>query len=130
MSRANTHTPLYDLLMAIVLLLLAFASKVYHGPYWQFSNAYVGGVFIVGTLYFMLSFAAPGWPPLKKALAIGMIAVAVELFQATGIPASWGLPEPFSFVLGTSFDPRDFLFYGIGLIVAILLDRWMSRNPL
>ena len=130
MSRARIRTPLYDLLMAMVLLLLALASKVYRGPYWQFSNAYVGDIFIVGTLYFILSFAAPGFPPIKKAFTIGMIAVAVELFQATGIPASWGLPEPFSFVLGTSFDPRDFMFYGVGLIVAIILDRWMSRKLL
>ncbi len=115
------------LLMAAVLLALAFASKYYRGPYWRFSNAYLGDVFIVGTLYFILSIAVPQQSALLKALIIALVALAVELFQATGIPASWGLPEPFSFVLGTAFDGADFLFYAVGLLLALGLDKRISN---
>ena len=116
------------LLIAFVLLALAFASKFYYGPYWRFSNAYLGDVFIVGTLYFFLSIGLPTLAPLKKALIIALVALCVELFQATGIPASWGLPEPFSFVLGTAFDWRDFIFYSIGLLLALGLDKRPSNE--
>jgi hypothetical protein len=115
----------YRLLSLIVLLLFlgaAFASKFYRGAGQVFAEAYLGDLFIVGCLYFSLGTILPKMAMWKKAGLIGLVAVLVESFQATGIPASWGLPAPLSFIMGTAFDPRDFLFYALGIFIAVLID--------
>lgn len=110
------------LLVSLVALGLAFGSKFYRGPNWQFSNARLGDVFIVICLFFWL---AIGWPRLStgvKALVIAIVATVVEFLQLTGLPARLNLSEPFVFVLGTSFDARDFIAYAVGLTLAVLID--------
>ncbi|RQW02123.1 DUF2809 domain-containing protein, partial [candidate division KSB1 bacterium] len=113
-------------------LALAFASKYYAGPHQRFADAYLGDVFIVICLYFWLALLWPQLHVLTKFALIAGLAIGVELLQATGLPASLRLPAPFVFVLGTSFDQRDFLFYGTGLMVAVLFDlllvRWARRH--
>ena len=53
---------------------------------------------------------------------IAVFAVAIEFFQATGVPAALQLPRPFVFILGTSYDVFDFLCYLFGLVIAFFLD--------
>jgi hypothetical protein len=115
----------YRLLSLIALLMFlaaAFASKYYQGVGQVFAEAYLGDLFIVGCLYFGLGMFLPKMAMWIKAGLIGLVALLVESFQATGIPASWGLPAPFSFIMGTAFDPRDFLFYALGIISAVIVD--------
>lgn len=117
------------LILSFVFLALAFATKYYSGPYWQFSDAYLGDVFIVAVLYYWLGAIFLKWRPFAKAATIFCIALAVELFQASGIPASWNLPEPFVFVLGSQFDVKDFLFYAIGIALAVWVDyRFLKKR--
>ncbi len=117
-----------SLVASVTFLCLAFLSKGYSGPYQWFAEAYLGDVFIVGCLYFALSLVAPEKSGLFKFIAIGLFAVVVEFFQATGLPAALNLPEPFVFVLGTSFDVFDFVSYFIGLLLAVFVDRVIYRK--
>lgn len=120
----------FAFLLSLFFLALAFATKYYSGPYWQFSDAYLGDVFIVAVLYFWLASGFPRRHPFFKAATIFLIALAVELFQASGIPASWNMPEPFVFVLGSQFDFKDFIFYTLGLLMAVLVDwklLWVKK---
>ncbi len=112
---------------ALACLAAAFASKYYQGPGNAFSEAYLGDFFVVGVFYFLVGAAAHSMRPFAKAAAIALFAAAVELFQASGIPASWNLPRPFTFLLGTSFDPLDFLFYALGLTAAVAADVYFLR---
>jgi len=32
-------------------------------------------------------------------------------------------------VLGSGFDPRDFVWYAIGVVIAVLIDRWIITRP-
>ena len=116
------------LVAAIVFLALAFLSKLYSGPFWRIADAYFGDVFIVACLYFILSIIFTKIRPLLKFMAIALFATAVELFQATGIPASLELPRPFVFILGTSFDIYDFAFYAVGLMSAVGLDIYYLQG--
>ena len=109
-------------LLSLLFLASAFFTKFYSGPYWRFADAYLGDVFIVACLYFALSIVCESRGALFKFAAIAALAIVVELFQATGIPASLNLPKPFVFILGTSFDPKDFLFYFAGLCLAVVID--------
>ncbi len=114
-------------LLSLVFLALAFLAKFYTGPCWRIADAYFGDIFIVACLYFALSFFQPSLKPLFKLSAIAALAVFVELFQATGVPASLNLPEPFVFILGTGFDPIDFFCYLVGLALAFLSDIAMIK---
>lgn len=82
----------------------------------------MGDLFIVACLYFWLTIVYPKWRPTVKALSIALLAVAVEIFQATGLPARLQLPEPFVFILGSQFDAKDFIYYLVGLLIALLVD--------
>jgi hypothetical protein len=118
----------FSLVVLLLFLAAAFASKIYRGVGQVFAEAYLGDLFIVGCLYFGLGMILPQTAVWKKAGLIGLVALSVESFQATGIPASWKLPAPLSFVLGTSFDPRDFLFYALGLFIAVIVDVFYLKK--
>lgn len=65
-------------------------------------------------------------PRLRPAV-VGLIAggwsVAVELFQATGIPIALAEAfRPIALVLGTGFDPRDLVVYVATAVVASSID--------
>ena len=115
-------------ILTFFFLTLAFFSKWYSGPAWRFSDAYLGDVFIVASLYYCLSIFAPGLSRTIKFAAVAALALAVELFQATGIPGSLNLPKPFEFILGTSFDLKDFISYLAGLILAVAVDQKPSQK--
>ncbi len=70
----------------------------------------------------------PRLRPLVVALVAGGWSVAVELFQATGVPAD--LAErfrPVALVLGTGFDARDLVVYACAAVVAGLTDAATGR---
>lgn len=116
-----------SLAASLLALTLAFIAKYYVGPYERFADAYLGDVFIVICLYFWLAIAAPRFRILSKFIVIAAVASFVEFLQLTGLPARLNLGEPFVFILGTSFDPRDFIFYGVGLTLAVIVDVGFNR---
>ncbi len=74
--------------------------------------------------------------PRLQSLAVAGIAlawcVAVELFQLTGVPQSWGAVfAPLRLVLGSAFDRRDLLVYALAVIAAFGVDLIVrsSRRP-
>jgi len=114
---------LFVLLLSCGFLLFAVLSKLYRGPFWTFSDAYIGDIGIVACLYFLLALIRPGLKPVYKLIVISIIAVFVELLQLTGFPKSLNLAAPFVWVLGSHFDIFDFFFYFIGLFIAFLIDK-------
>jgi hypothetical protein len=123
----KTYRPL-SLLVLLFFLSAAFASKFYRGAGQVFAEAYLGDLFIVGCLYFGFGLVFTKMAVLHKARIIGLVALSVESFQATGIPASWKLPAPMSLILGTSFDPRDFVIYTLGLFIAVIVDKYYLKK--
>ncbi|MDY0829592.1 DUF2809 domain-containing protein [Microbacterium sp. BG28] len=61
------------------------------------------------------------WVP---ALGAWVWCAAIELFQLTGLPLSWGdgFP-PIMLVLGTVFDVRDLVVYTVTVLAAATVDR-------
>ncbi|MDZ7371316.1 MAG: DUF2809 domain-containing protein [candidate division KSB1 bacterium] len=113
---------------AAVWLAAAFASKYYSGYGDNFAEAYLGDFFIVGVLYFVLSAAALKLTPRRRLVAVALFALAVEAFQATGLPRSWNLPRPLSFVFGTQFDVYDTAFYIAGLCFSRIIERLLIEK--
>lgn len=116
---------------AAVLALLALAAGVfvlvYRGPGAGFVRGYLGDVAIIVFLVMCLAAVRIG-RPWSRLLAVGAFAIGVELWQGLG----WVAPDaPFlvHLTVGSTFDPWDVLFYGIGLGVAAACERIASSAP-
>ncbi len=63
------------------------------------------------------------------ALAAAAWCVAVEVFQLTGLPLTWGAAfPPVLLVLGTVFDPRDLVVYVCAVAAAAAVDVLVTRR--
>ena len=124
----NQGRPLKIGLMALVFITALF-SKAYTGDYQLIINNQVGGILYVlfGSLAFSVLF-----PQMKIAfpvlLATG-ITCLLEFVQWFRIPFMTDLTriKAFAYLFGTSFNPRDFLYYGAGAVIALLV-LWFIRE--
>lgn len=71
----------------------------------------------------------PALPPRAVAVLAGAWSVAVELFQATGIPMELSRRfPPIALVLGTGFNPRDLVVYVLAAAAAWAVDDTLTRR--
>jgi len=87
-----------------------------------------GDALYVAAVYAAIVLVLPRVRPLVVGVVAGGWSIAVELFQATGVPAE--LAErfrPLALVLGTGFDPRDLVVYVAAVVAAVALDAGVGR---
>jgi glycopeptide antibiotics resistance protein len=100
--------------LVIPIALLHFATGThYRGPYPGFVNGYLLDVLIPFGFYFLLclnEFSLLRSWIVKSVLVFGA-GSSVEIAQFSGVP-----------IFGRTFDPVDFIMYGIGVILAAVLD--------
>ena len=79
-------------------------------------------------MYLAVAFLLPRMPRWQVAAAALAACWAIELFQATGIPAQLAqvLP-PIRLLLGTTFVPIDLLTYALGVGLALVADAVAGR---
>jgi hypothetical protein len=109
------------LLPSALAFALGFGSWLYRGPGRPFVRGYLGDVFVVALLYFVAGLA---WRASirARALAVGLLALAVELSQLVRrAPSGSTLNE---LTLGAFFDPYDLIAYAFGLLAAALYERY------
>ena len=128
-SKALANEPrLLNLLLSLCFLLFALASKSYTGPFHRFANHYLGDLFIVGWLYFLLLLVFPKLSPSLTAAVVLTISVFVEIAQAKLITKFPGVPSWILFWTGTTFDPLDLLVYLAGVSLAVSTDLFLIRG--
>jgi hypothetical protein len=128
-SRLLSAKPrLLNLLLSFSFLLLALASKKYTGSFHQIANHYLGDLFIVGWLYFLLLFVLPELRPLIAAALIFTMSVSVEITQASLVSFFPGIPRWILFWTGTTFDPLDIFVYCLGVMLATITDLLFVRG--
>jgi len=100
-------------LVVPIALLHFFTGSAYRGPWPELVNGYLLDILVPFAFYFLL--VLPEHPLLErwpvKALLVFGAAASVEIAQFFGLP-----------VLGRTFDPLDFVMYGLGVLLAALLD--------
>ena len=104
------------LIMVSVGLIHAFRlGQLFSGPLYTFYYGYVGDIVLPLSLYFMLalndsqvSFLKPWY---VKAGIVFTGATLMEILQYFGI-----------YALGVTFDPLDILMYGVGVLLAALIE--------
>jgi len=98
--------------LAIALLHFVTGSN-YRGPYPAFVNGYLLNILVPLGLYFLLCLnevsVLRSW--IVKSVLVFGAACFVEIAQFFGVP-----------LLGRTFDPLDFVMYGLGVILAAILD--------
>jgi len=98
--------------VAIALLHFVTGSK-YTGPYPAFVNGYLLNILVPFGFYFLLCLSElsvlRSW--IVKSILVFGAACFVEIAQFFGVP-----------LLGRTFDPLDFVMYGLGVMLAAILD--------
>jgi len=98
-----------------IAMLHFFTGRNYKGPYPEFVNSYLLDILVPFAFYFLLcpqdAVAPFFWSWVVKAVPLFAVGCAVEIAQFYGVP-----------ILGRTFDPLDFLMYGIGVLSAAVLD--------
>lgn len=80
---------------------------------------YIGDVLVVVCIYFLVRTVDARTRLLS--IPVTIFAFCVEAVQLTGV--SEIIPEPFSIIVGGTFDPTDLLCYLAGGVVCFLIDK-------
>ena len=80
---------------------------------------YIGDVLVVICIYFLVRTVDARTRLLS--IPVTIFAFCVEAVQLTGV--SEIIPEPFSMIVGGTFDPADLLCYLVGGVVCFLIDK-------
>lgn len=80
---------------------------------------YIGDVLVVICIYFLARTVDARTRLLS--IPVTIFAFCVEAVQLTGL--SEIIPEPFSTIVGGTFDPADLLCYLVGGVVCFLIDK-------
>jgi hypothetical protein len=115
-ARRQRRKSLVVISIVIPVALLHFLTgHAYKGPYPEFVNGYLLDILVPFAFYFLLcpqdvvfSFLRPWF---VKGLPVFAVGFSVEVAQFYGVP-----------IFGQTFDPLDFVMYGIGIILAAILD--------
>jgi hypothetical protein len=115
-------------LMSLVFI-SAIYTKAYSGDHEVLINNHIGGIFYVvfGSLCFSVIF-----PHLHVILPVLMATGAtcfLEFVQWFRFPFMAELTQHkvFAYLFGNSFNPRDFIYYGIGAVTSLLV-LWFIRE--
>src|SRR4051812_37139686 len=93
---------------------------------WAAWDHSLGGVLYAVAAYLALALLLR-WPPARLApLALGCC-LAIEAFQATGVPARFGHLGVVRWLIGTTFSWHDVACYAVGVVVVTGLDLLLLR---
>ena len=100
-------------IMILIALIHFFTGSNYKGPYPGFVNGYLLDILVPFGFYFLLCLSK--FPLLKSWIVRSILVFGVASF--TEIAQFFGVP-----IFGRTFDPVDFVMFGIGVILATILD--------
>ena len=92
---------------------------------------YGGSLLWAAMVFFLIAMAASHASRLNVALISAAIAVGVELFRLVHVPwlDAFRLTLPGALLLGRIFSAWNMLAYGVGIVLAIGLDRLAVDTP-
>lgn len=95
----------------------------------KFIRPYVGDMLVVVLLYTCIRIVLPEKPRLLP-LYVFLLSTCVELLQGMNIVERLGLQENrfFSVLIGTTFDWKDIVCYGVGCVLCGLWEVWLWNN--
>ena len=122
MKRRSTDLVLFLVVLAVEVLIALFVHD-------SFVRPYLGDVLVVVVIYFFLRIFFPDHYPWLPGV-IFIFAAAVEALQYFQLAELLGLADsPFwHTLLGSTFDWKDILCYGVGCAALAIYERSSSRK--
>ncbi len=111
----------------IIVLLIEIIIALYMDD--KIIRPYIGDVLVMVLMYFFIkSFYAP--PTKRLPYYLFVIACAIELSQLIDLLGYIGLGhnQLARIVFGSTFDVKDIVCYGIGMILLIIWEKMLRRN--
>jgi len=100
-------------IMILIALIHFFTGSNYKGPYPGFVNGYLLDILVPFGFYFLSCLIK--FPLLKSWIVRSILVFGVASF--TEIAQFFGVP-----IFGQTFDPVDFVMFGMGVILATIFD--------
>jgi hypothetical protein len=128
-ARADIPGPAFIIRAGLCLLIVASGLALRgFGFSWGLSAfvvKYGGSVLWAAMVFFLVAMAASRASRPSVALISAVIAIGVELFRLVHAPwlDAFRLTLPGALLLGRIFSPWNMLAYGVGIVLAVGLDR-------
>lgn len=107
----------FAIVLAVAAIHLFRIGTLLHGPLFRLYYGYASDVLVPLGMYFLLSLSGARLGPIRgwraRAVVVFGVASAAEILQGFGVP-----------MLGRTFDPLDFVMFAVGVLVAVVLDRF------
>ena len=125
-NKPSLKTYRYKRMFVSICVLLPIAAAhifrvgtYFNGKLFILYYSYFSDIVIPIGIYFLLCINDVSVPSMKnfktKSAIVFVSAAAIETAQGFGIP-----------LLGSTFDPLDFVMFGVGIIIAVCLDKLFS----
>lgn len=107
-----------SILLVIALIHILRVGSYLRGSLFTFYYSFFSDIVIPFAMYFLLCLNdvqflfLRDWP--VKAMLVFAVASSAEVMQAFGVP-----------LLGQTFDPLDFVMFGVGVLLAALVERFL-----
>ncbi len=120
-------------IILLILVPLGFMTKFYQGLGEQWVNNHLGGVFYVSFLTILLYVLLSFWknlPVIYPVLAALIITTILEFIQLWETPVLEATRSTFigRTIIGSSFNPEDFIYYVLGSALAYILIIWCEKD--
>ena len=116
------HLVLFGVLLSVEVLIALFVHD-------SFIRPYAGDVLVVAVVYFFVRIFIPEKYPWLPA-AVFVFALLVELSQGLHLVEQLGITNPvFRTVLGSVYDVRDIVCYGIGCVFLAVYE-WAHQRKM
>lgn len=111
---------------AVITIITGLLVRTLSGYLYPVINLYAGDALYAVMIYFIISFFRPSNKTVHKALIALVICYAIEFSQLYQAPWINAVRQtlPGRLVLGSGFLYSDLLAYAIGIMVALILDRY------
>jgi hypothetical protein len=123
------NSRVFKIFLLVLVMATALYTKRYEGLFSDLIHAHVGGVLYVlfGCLAISLFFPYlhSGW-----AVSIAFVATCfLEFVQWLQVPFMVELTknQAMAYLFGNSFSPKDFIYYGIGTVLSLVV-LWLIRE--
>ncbi len=113
-----------------VIVPLGIGTKLYGGPLDAWVTRYGGDMAVPVFFFYLAVLARPRLSPRACAVVVLVVCSAVELTQLLDSSALSSIRGNVAgrTILGSDFDPLDFVFYALGVLAAFLLYRLPPRR--
>ena len=122
MNWFSVNRKLIVILIAVGVGILHFITGPgYRGPFRVFVNGYMIDILLPFAMYLIMGVAGRSFPRsvVARGLLVFGIGAVTETMQYFGVP-----------IFGETFDPADYLMFGIGTGIGIAFERFMlSKIP-